>query len=333
MPEKRPIEMRRREDAARVRTRLIAVASVVGVLALVIGVAAILIGTFPHPAGSSATSPTGTRSTASPANARAVAAREGVKASATASSTKAPDKTEATPAKNPALKPAKKAAPKTKAAPPPTPPLGMVRTLSGSKQMIVATGSKLGATHGTLRIFNLVGNEWKQVFSAPCRFGTNGLIDGTKRKEGSRTTPTGIWWPGTWVWGWHKTAPAGTLMPYRQTTQDVWWSDERNSTYNTWVVSSHKVSGERLVDVRVQYEFALSTGYNASPNQVVQGRGTAIFLHVFDPPDFHAGLSAGCVTLSRANMIRVFQTMDPARKPSFAVGTEVAGTPTSIASY
>ena len=135
------------------------------------------------------------------------------------------------------------------------------------------------------------------------------------------------------MWGWHKTAPAGTLMPYRQTTASVWWSDERNSTYNTWVVSAHHVSGEHLVDVRTQYEYALSSGYNASPNKTVRGRGTAIFLHVFDPPDYHAGLSAGCVTLSRADMIRVFKTMDPARKPSFAVGTQVAGSPTSIASY
>ena len=65
----------------------------------------------------------------------------------------------------------------------------------------------------------------------------------------------------------------------------MWWSDEPGSRYNTWVVSSSHVSGEHLVDVRIQYEFALSTGYNSPPNKVVEGRGTAIFLHVFDPPD------------------------------------------------
>jgi L,D-peptidoglycan transpeptidase YkuD (ErfK/YbiS/YcfS/YnhG family) len=199
--------------------------------------------------------------------------------------------------------------------------------------MVIMTGPKLGSTHGTLRIFNLSGSKWKQVMSAPCRFGTYGLVDGNKRKEGSRTTPTGIWWPGTWVWGWHKKAPSGTKMPYRQTTKNVWWSWERNSTYNTWVVSSRKRGGEHLVDVRIQYEFAISTGYNAPPNKVVQGRGTAIFLHVFDPPYVNNGLSAGCIGISRANMIRVFRILDPALKPSFAIGTEKSGTPTSIQAY
>jgi len=147
------------------------------------------------------------------------------------------------------------------------------------------------------------------------------------------TTPTGIWWPGTFVWGWHETPPSTTRMPYRQTTSDVYWSDQRDSTYNTWVDSSQHVSGEHPVDVRVQYEYAWSTGYNASPNQVVQGRGTAIFLHIFDPPDYHNGLSAGCVTVSRADILRVFGTLDPALKPSFAIGTLAPGTPHSIASY
>ena len=33
-------------------------------------------------------------------------------------------------------------------------------------------------------------------------------------------TPTGIWWPGTWVWGWHAKPPSATKMPYRQTTRE-----------------------------------------------------------------------------------------------------------------
>jgi len=333
MPAREPIRMRRREDATRAREHIVVIAAVAGVLALAIGVGAVLAGAFARPAGTAPPTSTGSAAAASSPSTRAASPHASASATSTSSATKMPS-TRATTSSKRAV--AKKLATKkavAKAPAPATPPLGMAHVLSGSKQLIVATGAKLGSTHGTLRVFNLAGGAWKQVFSAPCRFGTNGLIDGTKRHEGSRTTPTGIWWPGTWVWGWHKAAPAGTLMPYRQTTAKVWWSDERNSTYNTWVVSSSHVSGEHLVDVRVQYEFALSSGYNASPNTLVRGRGTAIFLHVFDPPDFHNGLSAGCVTLSRANMIRVFQTVDPTLRPCFAIGTEAAGTPTSIASY
>jgi L,D-peptidoglycan transpeptidase YkuD (ErfK/YbiS/YcfS/YnhG family) len=326
MPENRPIDMRHdHPDAKRRRVWLLA-AGAAGAAVLVIAVGFLIVATFPKPdqlaeptsatlAPPKATPPASTVGTASSLTSNA--------ATSSASALSTPAKT-ITPMKPPA-KPSGPAAPVL--------PLGMKKVLGGSHQVIVATGSKLGATHGTLRIYNLTGGSWKQVMSAPCRFGTYGLIDGNKRKEGSRTTPTGIWWPGKWVWGWHANPPSGTKMPYKQTTENVWWSYERNSTYNTWVVSSHHVGGEHLVDVRVQYEYALSTGYNASPNRVVKGRGTAIFLHVFDPPDFHNGLSAGCIAVSRSDMIRVFRTMDPSLNPCFAVGTEKKGTSTSISAY
>jgi len=327
MSEKKPVQMRRTADAAATRKRAVTLASAVGAVALTIAVVAVLVGTFPRPNTSTPASSSTHALVSSPS--KAVVASATAAATSTATATASTPKPVAAVVKKPKKQPAKK--PVAKAPTPVVLPLGMARVLPGSKQLIVATGPKLGSTHGTVRIFNLTGGAWKQVLSAPARFGTHGLIDGTKRKQGSRTTPTGIWWPGTWVWGWHKSAPTGTLMPYRQTTQNVWWSDEPKS-YNQWVVSSGHVNGEHLVDVRTQYEYALSSGYNAPPNQVVRGRGTAIFMHVFDPPDYNNGLSAGCVAISRADMIRVFRTMNPAFKPCFAVGTEAAGSG-SIASY
>jgi L,D-peptidoglycan transpeptidase YkuD (ErfK/YbiS/YcfS/YnhG family) len=312
------------------------VAATVGAVALVVAVGAAIAATFPRPAApNAAATPVASAAASKAHKTRTQAIAEATAKTAPKSvAAKPAASTSSTPTPNKAAAPAKPAPAKPAAvAPAPVLPLGMKTTLPGSRQMVIATGPKLGATHGTLRVFNLVGGSWKQVLSAPCRFGTYGLVDGTKRKQGSRMTPTGIWWPGTWVWGWHPTAPAGTKMPYRQTTQNVWWSAEPNSTYNTWVVSANHVNGEHLVDVRIQYEYAWSSGYNAPPNQSVQGRGTAIFLHVFDPPDFHNGLSAGCIGVSRSDIVRVFKTLDPALKPSFAIGTETPGTPTSISAY
>lgn len=297
-------------DAARRETRRRragAAASVAAALAVVAVVAVAIAWTFPKPPADSPAAPT-------------VSARVTPTAPATVETRRSA--------------PALPAASATATAPAaPQLPLGMAYTLPGSQQMVVATGSRLGATHGTLRVYELAGGAWTQLLAVPCRFGTNGLIGGTQRVQGSRTTPTGIWWPGTFVWGWQATPPVGTSMPYRQTTANVWWSDVRNATYNTWVVSAKPVSGEHLVEVRVQYEYAWSTGYNAPPNTVVRGRGTAIFLHVFDPPDYNNGLSAGCVTVSRDDIVRVFRVLDPALKPSFAIGTETPGTATSISAY
>ena len=206
--------------------------------------------------------------------------------------------------------------------------------LPGSTQIIVVTGAKLGSNTGTVRVFNNDGGRWVEKLKTSTRMGTNGLTNGATRHEGSRQTPTGIWKIGSFVFGKAAHPPVGTLMPYRQITDDSWWSGEHNSTYNTWVESSHHVDGEHLLDAAsLQYEFALDSAYNEPPNQRVIGRGTAIFLHVLDPPSYHNGFSAGCVGIPRADMIRVFKLIDPKRNPSFAIGTLVKGTPTSIYSY
>lgn len=212
-------------------------------------------------------------------------------------------------------------------------PEQMVRLLPGSRQLLAITGGKLGSNTGTLRIFNEEDGEWVEVLSAPSRFGTNGLTDGETRHSGTRTTPTGLWWIGPFVFGHAANPPQGTLMPYRQTTANSYWSWQKDSTYNTWVESPKKFGGEHLATISPQYEFAFNTGYNALPNERVIGRGTAIFLHVFDPPSYNNGFSAGCVAVSRADMIRVFQIVDPKRNPSLVIGTEQDGTKTCVRAY
>jgi L,D-peptidoglycan transpeptidase YkuD (ErfK/YbiS/YcfS/YnhG family) len=329
MTENRRFEMRDAGHDGVRRRRVVFGATALGIVVLVVAIGVLISTTFPHAEDAMApVSAVSTPAKVATARAETTSATAPSEAATTAAAEVA---TPAAPVVSTKVATKKPAKPKRVAAP--VLPLGMKYVLPGSRQLLVVTGPKLGATHGTLRIYNLSDGAWKQVLSAPSRLGTYGLIDGKKRKQGTRTTPTGIWWPGAWVWGWHAKAPSGTKMPYRQTTDNVWWSAEKGSTYNTWVVSSRHVTGEHLVEVRIQYEYALSTGYNSPPNQVVVGRGTAIFLHVFDPPTYNNGLSAGCIGVSRADMIRVFRTMDPDLKPCFAVGTEKAGTTTSIASY
>jgi len=208
-----------------------------------------------------------------------------------------------------------------------------MRTLvPGSSQLIVVTGKKLGSNTGTLRVFNKTGGRWVQVLSAPANLGKTGLVNGATRKEGHLNTPTGIWHIGGFVFGQH--ASAKTKMPYRPIKATSWWSSARNSTYNTWVESKSHVAGERLKDSRVQYEYAFNSGYNALPNTRVMGRGTAIFIHCFEPAGNSLGkYTHGCVAISRANMIRVFALLDPKRHPTCVIGTEVKGTPTSVYAY
>jgi L,D-peptidoglycan transpeptidase YkuD (ErfK/YbiS/YcfS/YnhG family) len=199
--------------------------------------------------------------------------------------------------------------------------------IGDAQQLVVATGAKLGSRTGTLQFFDYVDGAWVCTMSVPCRFGKRGLMDGTRRWAGNKTTPTGLWKMPTYVFGRPYRAPAGSKMGYRRITWKSWWSSKRGRTYNTWV-EARRWPGEKLSNARVEYEYAVSTGYNAKPNRVVYGRGTGIFLHIYG-----SGYTAGCISISRANMLRVTKLLDPAKRPAFAIGTLATGTPTSILAY
>ncbi len=213
-----------------------------------------------------------------------------------------------------------------------TVPEKMAALPAGTRQIIIITGDKIGSNSGRLALYNKTGTAWTEVMNVAANFGKNGLVDGEKRRQGNLQTPTGIWTIGSFLFGLHPSPPAGTLMPYRPITADSYWSSVRDSTYNTWV--GHRVSGEHLIDSDPQYEYAFNTGYNSPPNERVIGRGTAIFIHCFEPPDNNLGkYTHGCVAISRENMIELFTTLDPAQNPTCAIGTLVEGSPTSIWAY
>jgi L,D-peptidoglycan transpeptidase YkuD (ErfK/YbiS/YcfS/YnhG family) len=202
----------------------------------------------------------------------------------------------------------------------------MANTL-GARQLVIARGRKIGSTTGTLQFFDYVDGAWVCTMSVPCRFGKRGLMDGAHRWAGNKTTPTGIWKMPNYIFGTHRRATPGTKMRYRKITWKSWWSSKRGWSYNNWI-EARRWPGERLANAPVQYEYAVSVGYNAKPNRVVYGRGSGIFLHIYGK-----ALTAGCVSISRGNMIRVTKLLDPAKHPAFAVGTLATGTPTSILAY
>ena len=216
---------------------------------------------------------------------------------------------------------------------PTTLPERMARMLPGSRQFIAITGNRIGSRSGRLRVYNLTGGHWTKIMDVPAAFGAKGLVDGLKRKAGHLQTPTGIWRIGSFLFGQHRTPPEGTRMPYRHIRQDSWWSDEPG-TYNTWVTSRTPIDGEHLADARVQYEYAFDSGYNAPPNEVVVGRGAAIFIHCSEPPGNSLGkYTHGCVAVDRTAMKRLFRILTPARRPTCAIGTLQKGSPTSIWAY
>ena len=136
---------------------------------------------------------------------------------------------------------------------------------------------------------------WKRKFAVYCGYGRNGLS--ANRHEGDNTTPIGAF---PILHGFGTAQNPGSAMKWKDITPNSYWSGER-STYNTWVESTRRISGEHLMDY-YQYKYAMAIGFNIDP--VVFGRGSAIFLHCKSRDHWYTG---GCVGVEERIMVKLLQ--------------------------
>ncbi|WP_393055879.1 L,D-transpeptidase [Streptomyces sp. LN549] len=213
------------------------------------------------------------------------------------------------------------------ARPPAVPlPLRLAGTGGGS-QLITAVASGTSSTTGTVTWWSLRAGRWVAAGSAPARFGANGLAEGASRKQGTFTTPTGLYGL-PYAFG-VKAARPGTRYPYRRVSDRSWWcQDNAARAYNRWVeprpAGCRATEAEHLITYPTQYARALVVGFNY--DRPVRGRGAGIFLHVNG-----RGATAGCVSVPAAAMDRILAWADPARRPHLAIGTRSG--PTAITRY
>ncbi|WP_371774177.1 L,D-transpeptidase [Streptomyces sp. NBC_01438] len=214
------------------------------------------------------------------------------------------------------------------ARPPADPPLpGRLADTGGGSQLITAEASATGATTGTVTWWSRRSGQWVAEGSAPARFGANGLAEGATRKQGTNTTPTGLYGL-PYAFG-VAAAPPGTRYPYRRVHNGSWWcQDNAARAYNRWVeprpADCRASEAEHLITYPAQYARALLVGFNYE--RPVRGRGAGIFLHVNG-----RGATAGCVSVPAAAMDRILAWADPSRRPHLAIGTRSG--PTAITRY
>lgn len=197
----------------------------------------------------------------------------------------------------------------------------------GGSQLITAVASSTASTTGTVTWWSLRGGRWVPAGSAPARFGANGLAEGASRKQGTSTTPTGLY-DLPYAFG-IKAAPPGTRYPYRRIGDRSWWCQDNSArAYNRWAeprpADCRAAEAEHLITYPVQYARALVVGFNY--DRPVRGRGAGIFLHVNG-----RGATAGCVSVPAAAMDRILAWADPVRHPHLAIGTRSG--PTAITRY
>jgi len=187
----------------------------------------------------------------------------------------------------------------------------------GGTQLITAVAPKTGSTSGTVTWWDLRNGTWVKAGSAAARFGAKGLIEGGSRKQGTNTTPTGLY-DLPYAFG-IKAAPSGTSAKYRRVHQDSWWCQDNDSrSYNRWTeprpADCKAAESEHLISYDTQYAYAFVVGFNYQ--RPVRGRGAGIFLHVNG-----RGATAGCVSVPSAAMRRILAWADPKRVPHIAIGT------------
>ncbi|WP_345282320.1 L,D-transpeptidase family protein [Streptomyces gulbargensis] len=213
------------------------------------------------------------------------------------------------------------------AAPPPVPLPARMADTGGGSQLVTAEAPETGSTTGTVSWWDRRGGRWVRAGSAPARFGAGGLAEGTTRRQGTNTTPTGLY-RLPYAFG-IAPPPGGTAYRYRRVTDRSWWCQDNDArAYNRWVEGlppdCRAAEAEHLVTYRAQYAHALIIGFNY--DRPVRGRGAGIFLHVNG-----RGATAGCVSVPQEAMRAILDWADPARRPHIAVGTRSG--PTAITRY
>jgi L,D-peptidoglycan transpeptidase YkuD (ErfK/YbiS/YcfS/YnhG family) len=192
----------------------------------------------------------------------------------------------------------------------------------GGNQLITAVAPRTGSTSGTVTWWDRVGGKWVKAGSTPARFGAKGLVEGTRRRQGTNTTPTGLYGL-PYAFG-IKAAPRGTAYKYRRIHRNSWWCQDTDSrAYNRWTEplprDCRAAESEHLISYGSLYAYGLVIGFNYE--QPVRGRGAGIFLHVKG-----RGATAGCVSVSEAAMRGIVEWADPRRRPHIAIGTASGAT-------
>ncbi|MGW6361570.1 L,D-transpeptidase family protein [Streptomyces sp. NPDC055092] len=192
----------------------------------------------------------------------------------------------------------------------------------GGSQLVTAQAARTGSTTGTVTWWDRRDGRWVAAGSAAARFGSKGLTDGGSRKQGTYTTPTGLY--GLPYGFGIEPAPAGTTTAYRRVHQDSWWCQDNDSrSYNRWTeprpADCRAAESEHLVSYAPQYAHALIIAYNY--DRPVRGRGAGIFLHVNG-----RGATAGCVSVPADAMRRILRWAEPGRRPHIAIGTASGAT-------
>ena len=160
-----------------------------------------------------------------------------------------------------------------------------------------------GGSKAEVELYEKTNGAWEKTLSCSGEVGKNGI---GKTKEGDMKTPTGVY---NLTSGYGIAANPGAKLPYVKVNKYLYWCGDKDH-YNQLIDIRdypHTCRGEHLIDYTQCYEYGMFLDYNKDN---VYGKGSAIFLHVKGTK----GYTAGCIAVSRTNMIKLLKKIGPGGK-------------------
>ncbi|MBP9741798.1 MAG: L,D-transpeptidase family protein [Burkholderiales bacterium] len=151
--------------------------------------------------------------------------------------------------------------------------------------------------------------KWQQILpTIKANCGSQGIAAPNQKKEGDNKTPSGLYKLGP-AYGTH---PLALKMDYRYiTNQDKFIDDPDSSDYNTWVEGDTTAQTYEIMNQENgAYDLGVVINYNMNP--IVPGRGSAIFMHIWQGPNIG---TQGCIAMDRQDMLHILKWLNKNANP------------------
>jgi L,D-peptidoglycan transpeptidase YkuD (ErfK/YbiS/YcfS/YnhG family) len=182
---------------------------------------------------------------------------------------------------------------------------------SGCSQVIVVACGSMNTIYATLTTYQKCCSKWAKRSRMGARVGKCGLVYDSDRIEGDMRTPIGIY---SIPWAFGTARNPGTKLPYKIIDNNTYYDGQYDSpTYNTLIEG--KPNNNEYESMNIEpYRYGALINFNAAGQP---GKGNGIFLHCSTP----SGYTAGCVSVSTQNMVRILRWLDPEQNPRIAICT------------
>lgn len=197
------------------------------------------------------------------------------------------------------------------------------------QQIVLITATSWASDEGSLHLFSKEIDRWLlEERDIPVMLGENGLawgsgihriiVDSPQKAEGDFKAPAGVFRFGP-AFGYDAEPPTGTSMPYRCISENDYFVDDvQSDDYNRWVRLDGNSetpqqmwnSWEEMKRPDHLYELGAVVEHNAAP--VVKGKGSAIFLHVWQARGVP---TAGCTAMAKEDLASLIQWLEPVKNP------------------